>query len=588
MDLCRRLWHRQQQLGIRKKLAIANTALFLLLVFLLLLMFQLLINYTLVAHTTQNAEQRNRLVVQKIEDLLMNAENISSLLLYNNNVQMRLEQDDVRSELDSEYALRYLLNTAVDNSSGISTIVLSRADGSAICTDRVNVANLQSSRLSDLFVQHHNTWKDPVWEDMHVNPYHIFQDEQTAVTLYRSILSLYTGQIIGLLTININETQIASTYTDPSDSFGSVCILDRNGRIISSNDKSQLLTEMEITDEDWNQSIRPVRLNGKRVIIRSAEIPMMDWRVVRIVSMDTIWTMQKWATVSCLLAGLITILIAAVAINRIIKSLFRPVHRLIAVMEGPENQILSSIEPVTESQDELGQLARSFSLMQHRIQGLIQRITHDQQEKTRLEVIALQTQITPHFLYNTLESVCALIQLERNSDALSMIKSLEAFYRGVLSKENGIIPLSEEIKIAQRYIDIQKHRYEGELHIAFHFSPAVLSTPVPKLTLQPLIENAIYHGLKNGQKDGLLEIGGYGESGSVWLYVRDNGAGFDSGRYVPSDSDGYGIFNIQQRLRRYFGEPYGLTIQSTPGEGTYVLIQLPGQENANYESFDCR
>ena len=238
--------------------------------------------------------------------------------------------------------------------------------------------------------------------------------------------------------------------------------------------------------------------------------------------------------------------------------------------------------PVETDSVELKILDRNFDKMAGRITSLMDRQRRDQQSLHRAELELLQAQINPHFLYNTLDSIAILAESQREDDVINMVNSLSTFFRNSLNRGEDIISLRSELIQARSYLEIQQIRYSDILTWQIDVPEDIQDCNVPKLILQPLIENALYHGIKNRRGRGLLTITGETEGEDLLLRVKDNGAGMtpeqlallNSGAFEEHHS-GLGLKNVHQRIRLYCGEPYGLSFDSAPGEGTTVTVRLP-------------
>ncbi len=238
--------------------------------------------------------------------------------------------------------------------------------------------------------------------------------------------------------------------------------------------------------------------------------------------------------------------------------------------------------PINTSIAELQTLDRNFDKMAGRISMLMEKQRQDQQSLHRAELELLQAQINPHFLYNTLDSIVILAESQREEDVIHMVTSLSAFFRNSLSNGEDVISLRAELIQAKSYLEIQQIRYSDILSYEISVPESIQDTPVPKLILQPLIENALYHGIKNRRGRGMIRIKGFAENTDICLQVMDNGAGMSeeqltrlqSGTYEEHHS-GLGLKNVHQRIRLYCGEPYGLSFESEQGVGTTVTVHLP-------------
>lgn len=239
--------------------------------------------------------------------------------------------------------------------------------------------------------------------------------------------------------------------------------------------------------------------------------------------------------------------------------------------------------PITTEIGELQTLDKGFDEMSSRIDALIEKQKQDQLSLHRAELELMQAQINPHFLYNTLDSILILAENERLQEAAEMVSSLSSFFRISLSNGKDIITLDDERSHVTSYLNIQQIRYSDILSFEVDIPEALLSCRLPKLVLQPLVENALYHGIKNKRGRGLIRVTGEQVGKDILLKVSDNGAGMTAeklgelraGIYNDNHS-GLGLYNVHKRIRLYAGEPYGLSFESEPGKGTTVSVLLPG------------
>ena len=214
----------------------------------------------------------------------------------------------------------------------------------------------------------------------------------------------------------------------------------------------------------------------------------------------------------------------------------------------------------------------------------------DQEEKRKSELKALQSQINPHFLYNTLDSIIWMAEGKKNEEVVLMTASLARLLRQSISNEDEVVPIAQEIEYARGYLTIQKMRYKDKMEFQIDVDPSILHINLIKLVLQPIIENAIYHGLKYKESKGLLQVKGYMKDGNAVLQVIDNGVGMDADTLahiydkhkVNYQSNGVGVYNVQKRLQLYYGSDYGIVYESEKGKGTTATITIPGiQEGAS-------
>ncbi len=238
--------------------------------------------------------------------------------------------------------------------------------------------------------------------------------------------------------------------------------------------------------------------------------------------------------------------------------------------------------PVETHITELQTLDSGFDEMARRVDALMEKQIENQRSLHRAELELLQAQINPHFLYNTLDSIAILAESDRGEDVVDMVTSLSTFFRNSLSKGEDIISLATERSQVTSYLEIQQIRYSDILRYHIDIPENLLDCLVPKLILQPLVENALYHGIKNRRGMGTITVTGEDDGGDLVLKVTDNGAGMDkeqvrilqAGIYEDRHT-GLGLVNVHKRIRLYCGEPYGLFFESEAGKGSTVSIRLP-------------
>jgi len=255
----------------------------------------------------------------------------------------------------------------------------------------------------------------------------------------------------------------------------------------------------------------------------------------------------------------------------------------------------SRAKPVETNITELEILDDSFNEMTDHISALMEKQIENERSLHQAELELLQAQINPHFLYNTLDSIAILAESDREEDVIDMITSLSTFFRNSLSEGEDIHTLRAETAQAVSYLEIQQIRYSDILSYSIDISEEIQDCLIPKLILQPLIENALYHGIKNRRGRGLISITGGRENNRILLRVRDNGIGMDSeqleqlqnGIYQQKQGS-FGLWNVHQRIRLYCGDPYGLSFESTPGEGTTVTVTLPENGVTTNEEFGMK
>lgn len=285
-------------------------------------------------------------------------------------------------------------------------------------------------------------------------------------------------------------------------------------------------------------------------------------------------------TIFCGILLALLVLMVAVLIVMIVTDIIRPIRVLSGVAEGD-----FSARARVETQDEVAVLADSVNLMTESLEGLVSKIKEDERKMRKADLRLLQEQINPHFLYNTLDTIVWLIEGNDSDKAVNMVMSLSEFFRLVLSKGKEYITIQEEELHIKSYLEIQQVRYRDILEYQIQIDPALYQYQILKLTLQPLVENSLYHGIKYKRARGSITVTGRMEGDRIRLRVADDGVGMEEKDLYKLQKEiekpcketekGFGLANVNERIRMNFGAEYGMTIDSVKGEGTCVEIVIP-------------
>ena len=283
---------------------------------------------------------------------------------------------------------------------------------------------------------------------------------------------------------------------------------------------------------------------------------------------------------------LIAVLIAVVAVSAvmIVSGILQPIRQLNSVTEKIAQGDFNARAQVN-SDDEVAELAVSFNKMAGNMQSLIDKVKEDERKMRKANLRLLQEQIQPHFLYNTLDTIVWLIESNEPDEAVTMVVTLSDFFREILSKGKEFISIKEEEKHISSYLQIQEMRYRDILEYDIQLDQVIYKYQILKLTLQPVVENALYHGIKYKRAKGCIHIHGEKEGDIIRLTVRDDGVGMDEEELAKlrqqiekpcqETEKGFGLANVNERIHMYFGYEYGMKIESEKGKGTTVEIVIP-------------
>ena len=326
-------------------------------------------------------------------------------------------------------------------------------------------------------------------------------------------------------------------------------------------------------------------------IYNISSLDSCNWKIVGVSFNDEITqAVKSQVIVGLIFALLFSAFMSAVIYFLLSRTVTRPVRRLVASMQKFEKQAetfeyKADMSNVAEFQT----LSTSFEHMVFMIQSLVEKVHNEEIVLRKTELKALQAQINPHFLYNTLDSIQWMCEQDNSKDAVKMVGALAKLFRISISHGNEFIAISDELKHAESYLIIQSYRYKNQFTYSFDVDKSVLDCMCNKITIQPFIENAIYHGLDRMVDEGEIKIIVERRDKDIAIIVKDNGLGMTEEQCKAvlqkgrSDSKGIGVKNVDDRLKIYFGEEYGITIDSELDVGTTVTIKIPkiekGHEN---------
>ena len=298
------------------------------------------------------------------------------------------------------------------------------------------------------------------------------------------------------------------------------------------------------------------------------------------------------STIRIIILVLIIILIVIYILSkRLSQRITEPITELVGMTEKfASGDFTVSYHP--DRDDEMRTLAESFNSMVKEIETLIEDIHREQEIAKDAELRLLQEQINPHFLYNTLDAIIWMTEAGENQKAIQVIQELSSFFRISLSKGESEITVREEREHVKNYLEIQRYRYQDILDYEIDIDEAIYENHIQKLTLQPIVENALYHGIKNKRGGGMIRVEGRLErsndsGGDIMVFrVKDTGIGMTdeelerlrgliSGEIVLDEQRGFGMANVQKRIEMMYGAGYGITVESTYNEGTTVTVRIP-------------
>lgn len=415
----------------------------------------------------------------------------------------------------------------------------------------------------------------------------VFNPDQYVLNIYQPISDKYIfNKYTGFLVIGIGEKHIKEFYSNLDKELKvQTYLTDNDGTIISDEDKSFIGTKSSYA-QILNGNNGKQKVNDKVVIYE--KLNKWDWYMVGEIPRESLLKDTRTVILFIILWVIIVGLIISIVFYKFSKSLYKPMDALVKKMkEVSTGNLEVRMEQKYQGKD-FKQLASGFNIMIEEINILMYRIKREQDEIKQIELNKLQSQIKPHFLYNTLECIHWQALADGNKQVSRMVKALANYYRLCLSRGKDIISLSQELASIENYLIIQNMRYSDIAQCEINIDKRFHNVLIPKLTLQPLIENSIYHGIrvKDGYKGKIL-ISAKQIENNVVISVADNGAGMKQEQIdeinnsisVFDEKAGYGLRNVHKRIEIMFGSGYGLFYKKNEYDGTTVDILLPKGEN---------
>ncbi|CBL12344.1 Predicted signal transduction protein with a C-terminal ATPase domain [Roseburia intestinalis XB6B4] len=536
------------------------------------------------AMTIESTGQLLNQTAINLEDYLRNMRRISDTMYYS-----VIKNKDLASDtMDEEMNLLYEANK--DN---LISIACYTGEGQLVAA--VPVAN----EKSQVNIVKQQWFTDAVgqMENLHFSTPHVqnlFGDPSYryywVVSLSRAVELTSNGtSTLGVLLVDMNYNSIEQILkkANVGNSSEYVYLIDGKGEIIYHPRQKLIYTDLyqenNIEAAGYEDGSTEEIFQGEKRLVTVKTVSYTGWKIVSVVPMSS-FDMGMTGTKYFVIMLVTVSMLAVILLNQLVSaSIAMPLKKLNnSVKEWETGNMNPSI--YIGGSMEVEHLGCTLRSTVEQIRQLMQDIVVEQEEKRKSELDALQSQINPHFLYNTLDSIVWMIEGERYEDAVFMITQLASLFRISLSRGKTVISVEDELKHARNYMNIQKVRYKNIFEVRFDIDPEILQCCTVKLVVQPLLENAIYYGVECMDGDGEIDVNGYRREDDIYIEVRDNGLGIPEDEVeqllkennrVHKRGSGVGLLNVHNRIRLRFGEEYGLEIESEPDEGTTVRIHLP-------------
>ena len=558
--------------------------------FLLYQRFKLAIDKMAVSNTEATVES----TVDRVNSDLLDIRQIFDAANYN-----IVQEFDISSEKFAEqFSLLYEVN-----SDKIESLALYGNEGRLIASEPVAVEK------ENIDVKGQDWYKnaESAIENVHFSVPHIQNLYEDGLYRYHWVVSLSRyvdindGEIpgSGVLLVDMKYSVIEDVLKQINDSSEGIYyyMISRDGQMIYHPRKTEmargLFEENSLKASGYEEGTYEITTNGHKESVVVGNIAYTGWKLIGVVP-ESVQTARINNFRYYIFTTIMILMMMLLEGNRLIsRKISKPIRKLDESVKTYEAGGKTDI--YIGGSSEIRHLGYSVQRSYERIETLMGEIIRQQNERRKSELDALQSQINPHFLYNTLESITWMIEAQKNEEAVIMISELAKLLRVSLSRGKTIIPVKDELQHSRSYMNIQFVRYKERFQMEFQTDKEIEDYCIVKLVIQPILENAIYYGVGNMDEDdeGKITVRGEKKEDDIYIIIEDNGMGMrkevlenilKDNNKVPKHGSGVGVINVHSRIQLMFGEQYGLEIYSEPDEGTRVVIHIPAipytKENA--------
>ena len=509
-----------------------------------------------IEYTNENVISTSRYITLYADKL----KNIINLLSVDADVRNFL----ISGNEDSKKSIEKMIYSILDSNKGIKNITVIGKNGNIVSSDKNNDMKISENMMKEKwYVDAINNSDMPVFNPSRKNSTSSMNSALWFLSISRDIKNS-KGENLGVIVFDI-KYETLERYLN-SISFGKQIdniIVDKNNNIIYYKDVKCFADKKclaKFSEKNKN----------KDTYLYETQIENTNWNLRSLANTNDLVTLKKNFSHIVIIIFLVSLAFSSIITFIVITKILRPLIKLENHMQNFENN-LREFHLSEKTGYEVQNLVEHFNVMVEKIKYL-----------REYEIKALHSQINPHFLYNTLDTIIWMAEFEDNEKVISITKSLANYFRLSLSNGHEKIPLKDEIMHTKEYLFIQKQRYEDKLSYFFNIEDeSLLSIEVPKIIIQPIVENSIYHGIKNLSGNGIITIDVYKQNSTVNISVKDNGIGFEKAKqFKKSKTGGVGTQNVDKRIKFYYGKNYGVFInKNSKPEGAEVIIKIPFKSN---------
>lgn len=529
-------------------------------------------------------EESSTNIVQQLSNNIANKmSNFDTNIMYATGASNIFEETDFSNYISLKNDVK-VLNVYLESSgASVCEDLFMNLNGQCFYYSNISSNEYMDSDIYKYVISH----RGEIYNEYGKSLYATFDNEPGIIYIIRADIRFDTHLVDGIVAIGIRDEYFRHLFPK-SLLNGSIVVCDKNSNVLIGDESvKQIVADFNAKELENISGQNYFNYKGEKMIIESGVSEDNRWKVLYVISLEkllkSIQDIKRIVTTLC-----VTLLVFSVAIAVVISgTLTANIRLLLKKIKSVENgDFTYKVEP--KSRDETADLFNHFNIMSDKLNDLINRIAYEKIETKRAEYNALLAQINPHFIFNALESINGLAKIKGETEIVEILSSLSYLMRITLSSKKSMVKLKDEISYIDNYISIHKIITGGRINVEYDLEDEALDCLVPKLIMQPIVENAINYGLEDKNVDALIVISVHTEGDTLKINISDNGKGIESDKLErilesingqePDDNETHahiGLRSVNRRLKILYGEEYGLNMQSTPDVGTVVELSLP-------------
>jgi two-component system sensor histidine kinase YesM len=521
-------------------------------------------------------------------DTYMNELNLLTLLPYQSQPILKYLEAGSRSDANlsfnervtiEDFTKRVFANGRVD----ISGVTLYRVSGGTYSAMLEEQANYSLKRVEN------EPWYEKVSKTgkvVYIGTFNknAIDTNNQVYSFARKIRSVDTGKVLGYLVLDVDKNMIRNKIEAISNDKKNIMIVDNEGSMIYKSMEYWIDSDKLLPYKGAGTSV--YKQNNDTELLSYYTSPFTGWTMIEMVPLATLLQDTVYVRNYIILIGAVCLLLAVIIFTILALRITNPISELRNLMKKVVVGDLHVSIPIS-SRDEIGQLSQSFNIMVSKLSDLGYRLYESEIREKNAQISALQSQINPHFLYNTLGSISMYAEIQGNREVVKMTNNLSKLLRYSINSQKSQVPLSLELEHVKGYMAIQQIRFEDKIQFHVNIEPELLSYCVIRFILQPIVENSIVHGIDKGNGYGNIILTGKKQDTNMLITIQDDGAGMSAVQlqnlldkkfdFASSEegTGGHGLMNVHRRIALRYGNQYGIKIESSLKQGTTIFITLP-------------